>query len=78
MIELLLPYRFDTLEYSWVKATIGIRTLADYFVAKKCQHRDVPEPAYSHCATSLQTLRHFSAASAPSSQPAAGGMPTPT
>jgi hypothetical protein len=35
MIELLLPYGFDTLEYSWVKATIGISTLADYSVAKK-------------------------------------------
>jgi hypothetical protein len=30
MIELLLPYGFDTLEYSWVKATIGIYTIADY------------------------------------------------
>jgi hypothetical protein len=38
MIELLLPYGFDTLEYSWVKATIGICTLADYYVAKKLQH----------------------------------------
>jgi hypothetical protein len=37
MIELLLPCGFDTLEYSWVKATFGIRTLADYSVAKKCQ-----------------------------------------
>jgi hypothetical protein len=35
MIELLLP--FDTLEYSWVKATIAIGMLADYSVAKKCQ-----------------------------------------
>jgi hypothetical protein len=39
MIELLLPYGFDTLEYSWVKATIGICTLADYSMAKKHQHR---------------------------------------
>jgi hypothetical protein len=38
MIELLLPCGFDTLEYSWVKATIGICTLADYSVAKKRQH----------------------------------------
>jgi hypothetical protein len=38
MIELLLPYGFDTLEYSWVKATIGICTLADYSMAKKRQH----------------------------------------
>jgi hypothetical protein len=38
MIELLLPCGFDTLEYSWVKATIGICTLADYSMAKKCQH----------------------------------------
>jgi hypothetical protein len=37
MIELLLPYGFDTLEYSWVKAIIGMYTLADYSVAKKCQ-----------------------------------------
>jgi hypothetical protein len=37
MIELLLPYGFDTLKYSWVKATIDIYTLADYSVAKKCQ-----------------------------------------
>jgi hypothetical protein len=46
MIELLLPYGFDTLEYSWVKATIGICMLADYFVAKKHQH----------CFTSLTSL----------------------
>jgi hypothetical protein len=39
MIELLLPCGFDTLEYSWEKATIGICTLADYSVATKCQHR---------------------------------------
>jgi hypothetical protein len=38
MIELLLPSRFDTLDYSWVKATIGICMVADYSVAKKCQH----------------------------------------
>jgi hypothetical protein len=37
MIELLLPYGFDTLEYSCVKATIGICTLIDYFMAKKCE-----------------------------------------
>jgi hypothetical protein len=37
MIELLLPFGFNTLEYSWVKATIDICTLADYAVAKKCQ-----------------------------------------
>jgi hypothetical protein len=35
MIELLLPCEFDTLQYSWVKATIDICTFADYFVAKK-------------------------------------------
>jgi hypothetical protein len=39
MIGLLLPYGFDTLEYSWSKATIGICTLADYSVAKKCQQQ---------------------------------------
>jgi hypothetical protein len=37
MIELLLPYGFDTIEYSWVKATIGIYTLAGYSMDKKCQ-----------------------------------------
>jgi hypothetical protein len=37
MIELLLPCGFDTLEYSYVKVTIGICMLADYSVAKKCQ-----------------------------------------
>jgi hypothetical protein len=38
MIELLLPYGFDTLEYSRVKATISICTLVDYSMAKKCQY----------------------------------------
>jgi hypothetical protein len=38
MIELLHPCGFDTLEYSGVNATIGICMLADYSVAKKCQH----------------------------------------
>ena len=38
MIESLLPCGFDTLEYSWVKARIGICMLADYSVAKKHQH----------------------------------------
>jgi hypothetical protein len=37
MVELLLPCGFDALEYSWVKPTIGICTLANYSVAKKCQ-----------------------------------------
>jgi hypothetical protein len=37
MIELLLPYGFDTYEYSWVKETIGICTLAYYSVSRKCQ-----------------------------------------
>jgi hypothetical protein len=37
MIELLLPWGFDTLEYSWVRATVGICMLADYSVAKKHQ-----------------------------------------
>jgi hypothetical protein len=40
IIELLLPCGFDTLEYSWVKATIGICMLADYSVAKKRQHSE--------------------------------------
>jgi hypothetical protein len=43
MIELLLPCGFDTLEYSWVKATIDICTLTDYSVAKKRQHYPVPQ-----------------------------------
>jgi hypothetical protein len=38
MIELLLSYGFDTLEYSRVKATIGICMLADNSMAKKHQH----------------------------------------
>jgi hypothetical protein len=29
MIKLLLPCEFDTLEYSWAKATISICTLVD-------------------------------------------------
>jgi hypothetical protein len=37
MIEFLLPCGFDTLEYTWVKATIGIYTLADYSMATKHQ-----------------------------------------
>jgi hypothetical protein len=40
MIALLIPYGLDTLEYSWVTATIGICTLVDYSVAKKHQHSD--------------------------------------
>jgi hypothetical protein len=35
MIELLLPCVFDTLEYLWVNALIGICTLVDYSMAKK-------------------------------------------
>jgi hypothetical protein len=37
MIELLLPCGFDTLEYSRVKATVGIYTVVDYSVAEKRQ-----------------------------------------
>jgi hypothetical protein len=37
MLGLWLPYGFDSLEYSWLKVTIGICTLADYFVGKKRQ-----------------------------------------
>jgi hypothetical protein len=54
MIELLLPCGFDTLEYSWVKATIDICTLVDYSVAKKHQHTQVPgcpPPAFSASTT---------------------------
>jgi hypothetical protein len=49
MIELLIPCGFNILEYSWVKATIGICTLADYSVAKKRQQALVEfvlQPAY--------------------------------
>jgi hypothetical protein len=41
MIELLLPYGFDNLEYSWVKATIGIYMLADYSVARNVNIQQV-------------------------------------
>jgi hypothetical protein len=37
MIELLLPYGFGTLGYSWVKDITYICTLVDYSIAKKCQ-----------------------------------------
>jgi hypothetical protein len=37
MIELLFPCGFDTLEYSWVKGTIGICKFADYYIAKERQ-----------------------------------------
>jgi hypothetical protein len=51
MIELLLPCGFDTLEYSWVKAKIGICTLADYSMAKKDQ-----QAFWHHCQGSLLIL----------------------
>jgi hypothetical protein len=44
MIELLLPFGFDTMEYSWLKATIGICMLVDYSMAKKCQ-----QAFWRHC-----------------------------
>jgi hypothetical protein len=37
VIELPLTCGFDTLKYSWVKATIDICTFVDYSVAKKRQ-----------------------------------------
>jgi hypothetical protein len=37
MVELHLSCVFDIMEYSCVKATIGICTLVDYFVARECQ-----------------------------------------
>jgi hypothetical protein len=46
MIELQLPCGFDTLEYSLVKATIGICTLTDYSVAKK--HQQSSEFGYGY------------------------------
>jgi hypothetical protein len=50
---------FDTLEYSWVKATIGICTLADYSVAKKCQHLSFPKVTYSLCDRGVRLKNHF-------------------
>jgi hypothetical protein len=49
MIELLLPCGFDTLEYSWVKATIDICTLADYSVAKKHQQPPNSSTSLTEC-----------------------------
>jgi hypothetical protein len=40
MVELLLPYGFDTLEYSWVKAIISICIRAYYSVTKERQQRE--------------------------------------
>jgi hypothetical protein len=37
IVVFLLPFGFDTLEYSWVKTTIGICTLTNYSVAKECK-----------------------------------------
>jgi hypothetical protein len=51
MIELLLPCGFDTLEYSWEKATISICTLVDYSVAKKHQ-----QAFWHHCRRSQLIL----------------------
>jgi hypothetical protein len=41
MIELLLPCGFVTLEYSWVKSSIGFCTLVDYSLAMKHQHLSI-------------------------------------
>jgi hypothetical protein len=49
MIESLLLWCFVTVEYSWVKATIGIYMLVDYSIAKKCQHTGVFIRALSRC-----------------------------
>jgi hypothetical protein len=35
--NILLPYGFNTLEYSWVKTTIAIYMLEEYSVANECQ-----------------------------------------
>jgi hypothetical protein len=51
MVELLLPYGFDTLEYSWVKATIIICMLANYSMAKKHQ-----QAFWRHCPRSQLIL----------------------
>jgi hypothetical protein len=51
MIELVLSCGFDTLEYTWVKAIIGICTLADYSMAKKCQ-----QAFWCHCRRSQLIL----------------------
>jgi hypothetical protein len=47
MIELLLPCGFNTLESSYVKATIDICMLVDYFLAKKCLQPHRRDPASS-------------------------------
>jgi hypothetical protein len=71
MTELLLPCGFDTLEYSSVKATIGIYTLVDYSVAKKCQQQETwpcdhqeygthHEAIYIHTWGSDRSLMEFS------------------
>jgi hypothetical protein len=50
IVELLLSSRFDTLEYSWVKATIDICTLEDYSVAKECQQLShMPKESHHRC-----------------------------
>jgi hypothetical protein len=58
MIELLFPCGFNTLEYSWVRATIAICTLADYSMAKKCQQ--FPQHPLFSASSSLKTSAiHF-------------------
>jgi hypothetical protein len=42
MVELLLRYGFDTLKYSYMKATIDIYTLVNYSVAKEYQQLSRP------------------------------------
>jgi hypothetical protein len=56
MIELLLPYGFDTLKYTWVKATTGICTFEDYSVAKKCQHIAVVMSKEEHRSSLASTM----------------------
>jgi hypothetical protein len=66
MIELLLPYGFDTLEYSWVKATIGICTLADYSMAKNANTRHtLDSQRLSYMTTVHKSLLYRNRAPAP-------------
>jgi hypothetical protein len=58
MIELLIPYGFDTLEYSWVKATIGICTLVDYSVAKKHLQLHERRPRHLRCPPGIRPPAH--------------------
>jgi hypothetical protein len=65
MIELLFSCGFDTLEYSWVKATIGICMLTNYSVAKECQQcgRRLGKTGGAPCASDRERKRGAAQAS---------------